>query len=135
MFDAANADGFFEAGRLIIDKAWQPDIGISPNWSFGWVDPGPRERSIGGNLYPTQRIRHRIMEVVLDFNDENAMLGNAAELQRQRGASQDVFVLINPAGTTHLHRTSVYGLMTDLQPLINTAFDIFSQVITVEEMV
>lgn len=135
VFDNANGDGFFEAGRLIIDKAWQPTVGLSPNWGFRWIDPGPRERSISGNLYPTQRVRHRIFEFPLDFNDKDAMLSNAAELQRKRGSSQDVFILVDPTGTTHLHRESVYGLFTDLQPLVNTAFDIFSQVIIIEEMI
>ncbi len=134
-FDAANGDGFFEAGRLIIDNAWQPTVGLTPNWGFKWIDPGPREISVGGQLYPTQRTRHRIFEFNLDFNDKDAMLNNADELQRRRGRSQDVFILADPAGTTHLHRESVYGLMTDLQPLVNTAFDIFSQTIIVEEMV
>lgn len=135
VFDDANGDGYFEAGRLIIDNAWQPTVGLSPNWGFRWIDPGTRERSIIGNLYPTQRTRHRIFEFTLDFNDKDAMLNNAAELQRKRGISQDVFILADPTGTTHLHKESVYGLFTDLQPLVNTAFDIFSQVIIIEEMI
>ncbi len=133
--DSGNGDGYIEAGRLIIDAAWQPTIGLSPNWGVQWVDPGPREMSIGGNIYPTQRTHHRVIELALDFNDQTAMMANAFELQRKRGASKDVFVLVDPAGTTDLHRTSIYGLFSNLQPLVNTAFDIFSQIVTVEEMV
>ena len=133
--DAGNSDGWFEAGRLIIDAAWQPDIGLTPNWGVGWLDPGPREESLGGNLYPTQRSRRRIIELNLDFNDEAAMLANAFELQRTRGRSEDVLALVDPTETTNWHRTGVYGLMTNLQPLVNTAFDIFSQTITIEELI
>ncbi len=133
--DAGNTDGYFEAGRLIIDAAWQPDIGLSPNWGVQWIDPGPREQSIGGQIYPTQRTRRRLIELILDFNDRDVMLNNAFELQRKRGSSRDIFVLGDPTGTTHLHRDAVYGLFTGLQPLVNSAFNIFSQIITVEEMV
>ncbi len=133
--DAGNSDLFFEAGRIIIDAAWQPTIGLSPNWGVGWVDPGPREMSLGGNIYPTQRSRRRRIDLNLDFNDETEMLANAFELQRKRGRSQDILVLVDPTETTNWHRTAVYGLMSDLQPVVNTAFNIFSQTITIEEMI
>lgn len=135
VIDAGNSDGWFEAGRLIIDAAWQPTIGLTPNWGVGWIDPGPREESLGGNLYPTQRARRRLIELNLDFNDETEMLANAFELQRTRGRSEDVLVMVDPTETTNWHRTGVYGLMVNIQPLVNTAFNIFSQTITIEEMI
>lgn len=133
--DADNADGYFQAGRLYIAAAWQPTVNIALGWSLGFIDDSGRDVAIGGQLWPHERPRRRLLRFELDFQTEDAMYDNAYEIDRLRGMANDVLVIRDPAATTHLHRQTVHGLLTELQPIVNEVHALYRKPYTVEEMV
>jgi len=133
--DASNTDGYFQAGRLYVSFAWQPTVNIQYNGAIAWIDPSPVGQSVGGQMYPTPRALRRVIEFSFDFLDEDEMMNNAFEIDRLRGSSGDVLFIRDPAATTHLHRNTIYGLIRDLQPIINTTFGVFTKPFRIEEMI
>jgi hypothetical protein len=131
--DAANPDGYLEAGRLYIDAAWRPARNLSFNWQLGWIDDGEPRHARGGQIHPEVVPRRRRLRFSLDYLTE-AEAATAYDLDRRRGRSADVLVLRDPAHATQLHRQSVYGLMTVLEPAVNTRFNVYSHRYDVEEL-
>ena len=133
--DAANPDGYFEAGRWIVDAAWQPAKNLRYGWGVGWDDPSEIVRAIGGQAWPVPRSRARVLEFTLGSMSEDEMMANAYEIARKRGKAKDVLVARDPAATTHLHRQMIYGLMAELPPLVNRTFNLYETGYRLEELI
>jgi hypothetical protein len=123
--DETNPAGYFQAGRLVIDAAWQPTRNLRYGWGLGWDDPSETVRAIGGQTWAVERNRGRILEFTLGSMREHEMMENAYELARKRGKARDLLVVRDPDASTHLHRQMVHGLMTELPPLVNRHFRLF----------
>lgn len=133
--DAGNTDGFFKAGRIILDRAFQPARNISYGWGVELIDDSPRAAALGGQLWPSPRnaIR-RALNGSLRFLDEDEAYGAVHELVRRRGASRDVIVVRDPEATAHWHRQMVYGLLDGPVQLPNWEFRLHEWQFRVEEM-
>ena len=134
MIDAANPDSKFRAGRLYVANAWQPTVNIVEGWSLGWLDPSPRQLAIGGQMYPLTRNPRRVVNFALRFQTEDQIYNNAFETDRLRGSSKDILVVRDPDATTHLHRQTVYGLISDLRPIVNPNVGLFEKLYRVQEL-
>lgn len=132
--DAGNPDGYFQAGRLYLAKPFQPATNIEFGWSVGYADPSPKRRATGGQTYPLLRSRSRVLNFSYSFMSESEMFDNLFDLNRRRGASEDVLVIVDPDATANIHERIVYGLVDDLKPIINSSFNIFEQPYRLEEM-
>lgn len=132
--DAANPDGYFDIGRLYIAKAWQAG-GIQFGWSLGWLDDSEIERARGGQMHPVERPRRRELSFTLHGKSEAQMYGDAFAIQRLRGRSRDVLVVRDPMQTTWLQHQTLYGLMTELRPIVNSTYKVFRQPYRVEELI
>jgi len=133
--DAANPDGYFDLGRLVLDVAWQPTRNLRYGWGVGWDEPSDIVRSIGGQAWPIERARGRILEFTLGAMTESEMMANAYEIQRKRGKAKDILVIRNPDATTQLHRQMVHGLLADLPPLVNRTFNLYETGYRLAELV
>jgi len=109
--DAANAAGYFEAGRLIADAAWAPARNLRADWELGYVDPAAPVRAARGHLWPGPESNPgREWDLTIrGLSEDDA--ANGYELGRTRGARKDILAIRNPELTTHLHRNMVYGLL------------------------
>lgn len=134
VFDSLNAAGLFDAGRLIVDAAWQPTKNVRYGWGVGWDDPSEIVRAVGGQKWPLARNRSRILEFSLGSMSEAEMMANAYEIARLRGKAKDVLVIRDPAATTHLHRQMVQGLLADLPSLVNRTFGLYETNYRIEEL-
>lgn len=136
--DSGNPDTYVEAGRLLIDNAWQlPQLkNIEYGWGMTFVDPSEHSRSRGGQDYSNKLNKYRRLDCSLNFLDEDEMYDNYYEIQRKRGASQDVFVMRDPAAGKHLLRQSLYGKMKSLsqQTISHQQHRIFRARLVVEEI-
>lgn len=124
--DAANPDGYVEAGRLIVDDAWQSSEAMEYDWSLTPLDDSPKERTEGGQIYPTPRPRSWRLAFTLSFLDEDEAYDNALAIAHGHGVSKPLFILRDPEATKHLHKQFVYGLVADLQPVTNRTLNDFS---------
>jgi hypothetical protein len=79
--------------------------------------------------------RSRYLTMSLDFQSEDELYNNAFEIDRLRGQTRDIFVSRDVAATTHQHRQSLYGLCSELQPIINPALELFSKTYRIEELI
>lgn len=128
--DAAPVD----VGRLWVARAWRPSRNIDYGWSLGFTDPSPRQRSIGGQLYPVRRTRSRVLTFRLPWLGEAEAFAEAFDLDNREGASRPVLVVPRPAEASLLQRQTIYGLMTDISPVFHTAYPVFEKAYRVEEL-
>jgi len=121
--DAANPDGHFQAGRLVLDDAWQPTRNANYGLSIGWVDRSSRTEAANGALYPLVRGNKRAIDFSIDLLSETEVFANAFQLGRKRGITKDVLVVVDPDDAAEIQNQSVYGLLTQLRPVVIRAFD------------
>ena len=133
--DTSNAAGYIELGRVYVANAWQPTKNIVFDWSLSWRDDSPRFKTLGNNTFVTAKPRYRVLECSLEYLTEFEMYTNAFEIDRTRGSSSDILVLVDPdAAATRRNQWTVYGTMSELTPITNPAFNIFTKRYIVEEI-
>jgi hypothetical protein len=133
--DTGNADGFFSLGRLMLAAAWAPSVNFSFGAGLGRIDPSTIDEGVGGHLFPLKRPTKRVWTLSFRYQTEADSLGGQFELQRQRGASGDVFVVPDPDDDEHLHRRMVQGLMRGTtQPLSLEFFKRYGFAVRIEEL-
>jgi len=134
--DSVNPDGYIEAGRLYIDEAWQlPQYkNISYGWAGQFIDPTTQTRSKGGQLYSEEMPAWRNLQASIDWLNQDEMYGSFYDIQRRNASKIPVLVIINPDATTHLLRQSIYGKLTQLQPMQHAQAQVFRTRLLIEEM-
>lgn len=111
LLDASNPDGYIQAGRLYVADGWQPSFDYT-EFSVGFIDTSTRERTVAGNTIPNQQGIIPTLDFTLDTDDEVEFYENTLAIQRLRGASQDLLVLVSPEDTALGHDKLHYGLLT-----------------------
>lgn len=135
IFDTDNADGYFQAGRLILADAWQAAFNIQFGWNMQVLESSIVDRSTFGHLFAEKGKARRLLTMDFEFQTEDEMYTNLFEIQRSKGLGGDVLAIRDPQDTKFIQAQTVYGLMSLLSPIIHTDFQIFSSKFTVEEMI
>ncbi len=133
--DPTNPDGVFRAGRLYLSQAWQPSRNLNYDWEMVFVDDSQRQVSLGGQVYIDRRGIRRRLHFTLPNLPESEAFEKAFEIDRQRGASRDMLVAVDPDDLNHLHRQAVYGLAAEIGAVKNTAFNLYEKTYSVEELI
>lgn len=133
--DAANPDGYFQSGRLYVANMWQPTVNMSYGGGVGFDDDSGHNNASGGPTIITTNSKRRILNFELGFLSETEMYNNAFSIDLRRGSSKDILVIPDPSNNDQLQNQSVYGLMKNLQPIINARYGIFKKRYTVTEMI
>jgi hypothetical protein len=126
---------FYRAGRLYIANAWQPTHHVKFGWGAGFTEQTRRQYAEGGPVFPRIQPRRRTMPFRFNFLEEDEIFENAWEIDRRRGTSEDVLVVFDPTHPKHVHRWMVYGLMKDLPPVVNDAYQIYEKPFEIEEAI
>ena len=117
--DAGNADGYLQAGRLMLGRYWRPsdnfDLGGSP-LSFDTKDV----QTIGdfGDTFTDRRgssSAARKFSLQIIAADKDDVLDGIAEIQRLRGMWGDVVMLLDPDADARFHTHSAQVLFTTPQ--------------------
>lgn len=132
--DSSNPDGYIQIGRLYVTKAFQPSVNIDYGESQGFIDNSKIRRTMNGEPVPLRREPYRFTDFTLSFGSKNEMYGTLHEIDRLRGLSKDVLYINDPDESDHLQRRVIYGLMTELNPVINSYFGIFQKKFRIEEI-
>lgn len=133
--DPENSDGFLEASRLYVAAGWQPAVNHSYGWGLGVEDDSEVTRALDGGQLVTRRGKRRVLRASLRFQSEDELYDNAYGLITERGIGKDLLVVRDPDGTTHRLRQTVYGLLAETAPIVNSALDIFDWDFTVRELI
>lgn len=131
--DAANPDGYLEIGRILISKAWQPSINMKYGASFGFNDDSKHKRSLGSRLSTLHVPPYLEGRFTLDFQSEADMMDNALQIDYDVGSRKDMVIVTDPS-STRKHSTIIHGKMMNLQPIINSRYQIFQKRYLIEEM-
>lgn len=132
--DSANADGYYQAGRLYLANAWQPTRNIAYGWNVGWADPSDTVRAASGAGFSNRLRRYRELRFSLPFLSEDEMYSNAAAIDRLRGASGDMLVIPKPETPARFMDQAIYGLSRDLRPIVQARTSIFQKPYLIEEL-
>lgn len=132
--DAANPDDYIQAGRLIVDGAWQPSRDMHFDAAAFIVDPSPREETVGGQIHAVARPRRRSWAFSLFALGEDELYADGFDLAMRRGQATPLFLIRDPQATTHLHRQALYGLVTSIQTFTERESDLYQASYALEEM-
>lgn len=116
MFDAANADGYIEIGRLMIARAFRP----SKNYLDNSITPQPLtdvEESLGGLRGYWERGIRRTASYAFPSLSEAEVLGDSFRLVLRAGISRHVFVVPDPEDVITGNRRSFLATLARVPEL------------------
>lgn len=112
--DPTNAAGYVDVGRLAICGGWQPTFNLSYGAKLGLETETGRQLTDGGAALYTERPTRRTLVGVLEDLPEDDALANGFDMQRIAGISRQLYVVMDPDDTTHLHRRSFLATWKEL---------------------
>lgn len=141
--DAGGTLSYFQAGRLVVGRYWQPsinfDIGGTP-LLFNTMDV--QKRTPYGRLFTDQRATSpaRAFELSIYALTKREAFDGIYELQRLRGAWGDVVCCLDPSETTDAHRFVMQGVFSKagaytLPPSFDSSGNMFGAGISLEEVI
>lgn len=121
ILDLPNPDGYFEAGRLYISSAYQAWSRTSTRptsgrrWGgapFGWRDTSRRTVLPGGQMVVRRIPERPTSRFTIVSADEDEFMQTAYEIDKARGTSRDVLVVLDPDSTYWAAHGMFYGLQS-----------------------
>lgn len=119
--DAANPDGYLEAGRLILADPWEVSPNMDPGWSIQMRDTTARSRSLGGTGFAAPGGQWRDLALVLRHMSESDAFSQALAFDRLRGGSRPVLAIPDPANTARLMDQIIYGRLAQRSAVAHQA--------------
>lgn len=129
---------FVEAGRLIICKRTEFEYNFAYGWRVQWIDRSVTQKSRGGQTLVWQDNAYRTLNINLEWVTAAQRYGVVETIDRVNGLHADV-LLITDVESENLARDSIFGLVTNLTPVVQPAavFDaggpLFSKEYVIEE--
>ena len=110
--DTANANGYLQAGRLMLGQEWSPTVNHDWGAAIKTQDDSALIRTRGGGLRATPHVPYRVIDVGFSWLDENDL----AELERIRhltGKRGGALISVYPnEGGTRERLYTVFGRLT-----------------------
>ena len=129
--DPSNAAGYFDAGQLIVDAAFQPTRNIAYGWTVRATDQAQRIRAAGGQLYPIASGKGRVLRFDLRWGTEAEMMGGVLDIDRLQGSSRPILAIRNPDRPDLYPAQAVYGLGT-VADITNSRLAIYGRAFEIE---
>jgi len=130
--DAANPDGYFEAGRLILADALQFTRNHAYGAGRGFNDLSTTREAFGGQLLLEDRAKRPVVTFEANWLTAEEMERDLLELQRTITGA--VFAMLNPDASTYRQGRMYYGKLA-LEPLIRTSLVTHGTRFTVEGLI
>lgn len=131
---ADSVSSFIDIGRLYMAKAFSPEINIDYGCMIGFSDLSRLPRASGGMMIPLRKQKFRYAEFAVTFLSEAEAFNYIFEFDRLRGATEDVLFIKDISNRAQLQRTSIYGLISGLQPISHANFQLFAKTYRIEEL-
>lgn len=125
---------FIDVGLLMAGPAFRPGRNFSFGHELGYQDFGLQEPSPVGTLFASDRRRVRATTLRFDYATEAEAMAALLEMKRITGVTRNIAVVPNPGGAYPASRL-VVGVVADLVPIRNNAFNIWSDVVSVVERI
>jgi hypothetical protein len=130
--DAAVEDNL-RIGRVFLGPRWEPSSNQEYGWSVQSRDPSDVDRAYAGQKFANTKPQMRVLQFSLNFMDEAEMFDNAFAMGRAVGITGDILAVQDSLGGARIAEQSVWGSLTDVQPLVHENHGIFREKFTIEE--
>lgn len=131
--DIADAGaGFVEAGRIVAALRTQYTFNFDWNWQRQRTDRSIQTKTRGGQTLIWRDLVYRMLDVTFNFITPAERDGIVETIDRVNGLKDDVLFVIDPT-SPNLARDCIWGLMTELTPVVNPNFDVYSKQYKIEE--
>lgn len=131
---STSPDSVFTIGRLYLSNAYQPSRNVRYGLTTGTVEQIRRTESLLGNVFPRPSAKRQAMDFALEHLTRDEMLGSLYRIQRSRGVSSDVLVILDPDETEYLMELTCYGLFKDLSRIEIPTVNVYKTSLSLEEM-
>lgn len=134
-FDAGNADGHVDFGRLLFGRVFRPTFNYGTDNSFN-VSPlntTPIE-SLGGRRFFWDRGQRRVLHLSFPMLSNDELFDDVFRIQNVVSNNQQVFISPDPADTTNFDKRSFLATLSNPPPIVQALADVGSTVIEAEEV-
>lgn len=132
--DPVNPDGFIQVGRVYLAKKFQPVSNMWAGAERGFDDQSMAMKARSGAVRIDPYGINRTLRFDLKLASEAEMRTKMYEIESARGASGDVFCIMDADQTTYLQQDMIYGVMRDLRPIIRPEMPLYSKGYTIAEL-
>ncbi len=116
--DPDNADGYVEAGRVMLGVVFTPQYNFAYNWEFYPIDESLVVESKGGQKYTDVRAIRYGLKLKFKHIQDNERYWGFIDLFRRYGVRRDILLILSPDGTPAEQLfTTLYGRFTGLPKL------------------
>lgn len=113
--DSANPDGYIQAGRCVAGPAYVPGTNMSFGWGIRYEDPSRVSKSRGGQTWIDEQERYRVVTLEHAHMSLEEAMGNVLHhIQRKKGVTGDLVLMLMPDTTEQLHNLALYGRLRAL---------------------
>jgi hypothetical protein len=131
--DAANTDGYLEAGALLIGAAVTITYNSIKDWTLG-DEPADVVRDTDyGRMLAEGRDNPRVKSIPFSVLPTADIYGAYGVMMRERGTAKPFLACVDPAQTTALHLYTIYGLRRGAWSAGNIAYGLFSTGLKIKE--
>jgi len=120
--DLIAANDPYTVGRLYVGNAFQPVFNYKYGLASGYVDESTISTTDGGNLIPTHGTNRQTLDITLNLRTA-AEAHTVKEINRLRGGSRDVLIIVNPDEATYKADQIYYGILQPRRATVLTAFN------------
>lgn len=135
--DSENPNGFFEASRLLMSRAFAPSInyGYGRN-SLAFEDNTVRRPILSGGETALRRINPRVTSFGIDYLPDEEAFGSFYDAWRRSGFDRDVYFIPDSEMTgLDLQRRAFLATISQADPIVQAAFGHSSVGVTVKERI
>lgn len=123
---------YVEAGRIFVGLREAYAINFKYGWSVQWFDRSTRAKTRGGQTQVRRDNCYRVADLTFDFLPSDQRYDLIENIDRINGLHTDVLMIMQPDAANLAQRT-IWGLMTDITPVTQSFFDVFSKQYKIEE--
>jgi hypothetical protein len=117
VFDADNAAGYLQAGRLFLGGAWIPVVNMDSGAGLGYESRDEIDESRGGAEFYDRRNSPRVARIAFPHMTESEGWQIAFDMQRTLGTTEDLFFAWDEDDTVNKLRRSFLARMRQLSPI------------------
>jgi hypothetical protein len=131
-FDLADSGSYVEAGRVFVGLRTSFGINFDYGWQRAYVDRSIRTKTRGGQTLVWHDNNYRTLDLTFGFLSVAERNGLVETIDRVNGQNTDVLFITDPE-SSNLARDSIWGLISNLSPVVQPMFDRFSKQYQIEE--
>lgn len=124
----------FDVGRVMMGVPYVPSRGIDFGSSISLVTTDSRQRTLGGQVITNPGGQFREVDVQFSSVDEFEAYGEGFPLERFAGTHKPILFVQDPETSLRPMETTIYGLLTGVEPWVNQKRKRFRKVYTIQEM-